>query len=97
MPSISDDGTLMVNIEDGTKVSRVLVWSDNHFGGLYYPDQEPKMGHWISHMKHCEMNNLRPSGLGSYFWCSECGCGVENKSFSRVNYNYCPECGAKMS
>ena len=39
-PSISEDGTLTVNVEDGNKVSRVLVCGDNHFGGLYYPDQE---------------------------------------------------------
>lgn len=38
---ISDDGTLTVNVEDGNKVSRVLVCGDNHFGGLYYPEQEP--------------------------------------------------------
>lgn len=37
-PSISDDGTLTVNVEDGSKVSRVLVCGDNHFGGLYYPE-----------------------------------------------------------
>ena len=53
-------------------------------------------GHWIGHREHCEMNNLRPSGLGSYFWCSECDCGIDSKNFSRVNYNYCPNCGAKM-
>lgn len=58
--------------------------------------QEPRKGHWISHKEHCEMNNLRPSGLGSYFWCSECDCGIDSKNFSRVNYNYCPNCGCKM-
>ena len=40
-PSISEDGTLTVNVEDGNKVSRVLVCGDNHFGGLYYPEQDP--------------------------------------------------------
>ena len=40
-PIISDDGTLTVNVEDGNKVSRVLVCGENHFGGLYYPEQEP--------------------------------------------------------
>ena len=35
---ISEDGTLKVNVEDGSKVNRVLVCGDNHFGGLYYPD-----------------------------------------------------------
>lgn len=39
--SISEDGTLTVNVEDGSKVSRVLVCGDNHIGGMYYPDQEP--------------------------------------------------------
>lgn len=37
---ISEDGTLTVNVEDGTKVRRVFVCGDNHFGGLYYPEQE---------------------------------------------------------
>ncbi len=37
---ISEDGTLTVNVEDGSMVKRVLVCGDNHFGGLYYPEQE---------------------------------------------------------
>lgn len=63
---------------------------------LDYLEQEPRKGHWISHIEHCKQNNLLPSGLGSYFWCSECDCGIDSKNFSRVNYNYCPNCGAKM-
>ena len=59
-------------------------------------EQEPKEGHWLTHKEHCDKNNLLPSGLGSYFWCSECDCGIDSKNFSRVNYNYCPNCGAKM-
>ena len=40
---IFEDGTLKVNVSDGSKVKRVLVWGDNIFGGLYYPDSaEPK-------------------------------------------------------
>ena len=35
---ISEDGTLKVKVKDGSKVNRVLVWGDNIFGGLYYPD-----------------------------------------------------------
>ena len=35
---LSEDGTLTVHVKDGSKVSRVLVWGDNIFGGLYYPD-----------------------------------------------------------
>lgn len=38
-PSISEDGTLTVNVGDGSKVNRVLVCGDDHFGGLYYPEQ----------------------------------------------------------
>ena len=37
-PNIAKDGTLTVSVEDGNKVSRVLVCGDNHFGGLYYPE-----------------------------------------------------------
>ncbi len=36
---ISEDGTLKVKVKDGSKVNMVLVWGDNNFGGLYYPDQ----------------------------------------------------------
>lgn len=43
--ALSNDGTLTVNVEDGNKVSRVLVCGENHFGGLYYPEQEQKTGH----------------------------------------------------
>jgi len=35
-PNISEDGTLTVHVKDGSKVSRVLVCGDNHWGGLYY-------------------------------------------------------------
>ena len=49
---ISNDGTLTVNVEDGRKISRVLVCGANHWGGLYYPDeQEPKTGQfakWVA-------------------------------------------------
>ena len=53
-------------------------------------------GHWLTHKEYCDKNNLLPSGLGSYFWCSNCDCGIDSKNFSRVNYNYCPKCGADM-
>jgi len=53
-------------------------------------------GEWISHREHCEINNLIPSGLGSYIWCSECDCGIDSKYFHRVNHNFCPNCGADM-
>lgn len=58
--------------------------------------RENIQGKWISHREHCEMNNLIPSGLGSYMWCSECDCGIDSKHFHRVNHNFCPNCGADM-
>ena len=58
--------------------------------------QKPRKRHWISHIEHCKQNNLLPSALGSYFWCSNCETGVESTQFHRVEYNYCPKCGAKM-
>jgi hypothetical protein len=57
---------------------------------------QPKTGHWVSHSEYCKMNNLIPSGLGCYFWCSECNCGIDYKYFHLANYKYCPQCGAKM-
>lgn len=80
-----------------------LIDSDWKYEGLEMgvanlPSVTPqqKTGRWISHSEHCEMNNLRPSGLGCYFWCSKCDCGIDYKYFHMVNYNYCPHCGADM-
>jgi len=58
--------------------------------------QEPKTGHWIGHREHCENLGLIPSGLGAYKWCSNCDCGIDVREWHRNNYNYCPNCGAKM-
>lgn len=58
--------------------------------------EQPKTGHWLSQSEYCKINNLIPSGLGCYFWCSECNCGIDYKYFHLVDYNYCPKCGAKM-
>lgn len=80
-PSISEDGTLTVNVEDGNKVNRVLVCGDNHFGGLYYPEQEPcKVGHWIS--------NAEDDLKISEYTCSNC------KGLSDEDSDYCPKCGS---
>lgn len=35
-----NDGTLVINVEDATKVGRVLIGDDKNRGGLYYPDDE---------------------------------------------------------
>lgn len=58
--------------------------------------QEPKIGHWIGHREHCENLGVMPSGLGAYKWCSNCDCGIDVREWHRNNYNYCPNCGAKM-
>ena len=87
---ISNDGTLTVNVEDGRKISRVLVCGANHWGGLYYPDeQEPKTGHWIEQEGY---------DGDTYYDCSECG-----DSWTTIDgtpwqngMNYCPNCGVKM-
>jgi len=59
-------------------------------------EQEPKTGHWIGHREHCENLGVIPSGLGAYKWCSNCDCGIDAKEWHRTDYNYCPNCGAKM-
>ena len=59
-------------------------------------EQEPRKGHWISHREHCENLGVMPSGLGAYEWCSNCDCGIDVREWHRNNYNYCPNCGAKM-
>ncbi len=62
------------------------------------PPVAPKLktGHWISHREHCENLGVMPSGLGAYEWCSNCDCGIDVREWHRNNYNYCPNCGAKM-
>ena len=57
---------------------------------------QKRKGYWINHREHCEMNNLIPSGLGSYFWCSNCDRGINASEWVRNNYNYCPNCGCCM-
>ena len=60
-------------------------------------EEKPKTGHWIAHGEHCENLGVLPSGLGAYEWCSECDCGIDVREWHRNNYNYCPNCGAKMA
>ena len=55
-----------------------------------------KTGRWIGHREHCENLGVMPSGLGAYEWCSNCDCGIDVREWHRNNYNYCPNCGAKM-
>ena len=57
---------------------------------------QPKTGYWIGHREHCENLGVMPSGLGAYEWCSNCDCGIDVREWHINNYNYCPDCGAKM-
>ena len=85
LSDISNDGTLTVNVEDGRKISRVLVCGANHWGGLYYPDEQvPKTGHWIFN------GGIEPIG----WYCSNCG--LWSAAVYKPNYKYCPNCGFRM-
>lgn len=85
-PSISGDGTLIVKVEDGSKVGRVFVSGDDHSGGLYYSDTlQPKMGQWLS----CAEENGKPVK-----WvCSSC---MDVKSITKNKTEFCPVCGARL-
>ena len=51
--------------------------------------QSVKHGKWIDIHEWCKMHNCKPSGIGFYYWCSNCGKCVNHRS------NYCDECGAR--
>lgn len=52
--------------------------------------QPVKHGRWIDIYEYCEERDLRPTGLGVYYWCSECGEAEKKTS------DFCPNCGARM-
>lgn len=52
--------------------------------------QPIKRGRWIGINEYCKKNGYIPSGIGVYYWCSECGKGETKIS------DYCPNCGARM-
>lgn len=49
-----------------------------------------KHGRWIDIYEWAEMHDMIPSGIGLYYWCSECKKEQEKKS------DFCPNCGADM-
>lgn len=49
-----------------------------------------KRGRWIGINEYCKKNGYIPSGMGIYYWCSECG-----KEEPKIS-DYCPNCGARM-
>ena len=86
-------------------VNALSMPRDDYKGIMEYIDELPttsepckdtKTGHWIGHREHCENLGVIPSGLGAYEWCSNCDCGIDVREWHRNNYNFCPNCGAKM-
>lgn len=54
-------------------------------------DVQPiKHGRWIGITEYCKKNGYIPSGMGIYYWCSECGKEEQKTS------DFCPNCGARM-
>lgn len=52
--------------------------------------QDVKHGRWIDIYEWAKMHDSTPSGMCTYYWCSECQTEQEKKS------NFCPNCGARM-
>jgi hypothetical protein len=87
-----------VNHEYATDREREMV--EHIIGGIQHLPSiqpKPKTGRWIGHREHCENLGVMPSGLGAYEWCSNCDCGIDVREWHRNNYNFCPNCGVKMS
>lgn len=61
-----------------------------------YVEKEPvkiqpvNRGRWIDIYEWAKMHDSTPSGMCTYYWCSECQKEQEKKS------NFCPNCGARM-
>jgi len=77
----NDDYTALVRIND------ILHCIDT----MPAADVQPiKHGRWICNAEYCKRKGYKPSGVGNYYWCSECD-GAEQKPS-----DFCPNCGAKM-
>lgn len=86
---LADDGTLSVEVDDATKVKRVLV-EDGESGDLYYADRP--QGEWIEH-KWIEYNEEFMFEMPMHnYECSKCHSILHEASGT----NFCPNCGAKM-
>lgn len=85
---LAADGTLSVEVEDATKVKRVLVEDEQKNGCLYYADRP--QGEWIDAEIPLEGGGSMPIQA-----CNLC------KTFYPLAYTggghrFCPNCGAKM-
>lgn len=70
---------------------RALINSINDISAVKAADVQPvKRGRWIDIYEWTEMHDSRPSGMCTYYWCSECEKEQEKKS------DFCPNCGARM-
>lgn len=70
---LADDGTLVVAVEDATKVTRVLVEDEQKNGCLYYADQP--QGEWIDDgfAHRCSECGKQGVGIEYYNYCPQCG------------------------
>ena len=83
-----DDGTLVVAVDDATKVTRVLVEDEQKNGCLYYADKP--QGEWIDAEIPLESGGSMPIQA-----CNLC------KTFYPLAYTggghrFCPNCGARL-
>lgn len=84
---IKSDKKVEKRLIDYCLESVVDVFEDT---GLTADVQPVKYGRWIGIYEWAKMHDSRPSGMCTYFWCSECQTAQKKKS------NFCPNCGAKM-
>lgn len=75
----------------------VMCWACEHMDDMEIIEDMPaanvqpvKHGRWIGIYEYCEKNGCVPSGMGIYYWCSECDKAEQKTS------DFCPNCGARM-
>ena len=88
---LMSDGTLVVSVEDATKVTRVLVEDEQKNGCLYYADRP--QGEWIGYNADKE-DWLRTDGIPIFLVCDKCHETVVSNA--SAHWNFCPNCGARM-
>jgi len=93
-----------ISIEEKTILSEILVpkcmagpihaCPERDGCGKFKPLKEfvwRAKGRWIGINEWAQMHDSKPSGIGTYFWCSACEEPHESKS------EFCPNCGAEMT
>lgn len=75
----------------GFKTEEDYLWLQEAVVNSSITDVQPIChGRWIGINEYCKKNGYIPSGMGIYYWCSECG-----KEEPKIS-DYCPNCGARM-